>query len=479
MHSTIKNKIIHFYFNLTRKKEQTDLEALSILLDEILILLKTSLYDCDDTIEIDMFLSYFILLYKLIAYTRDITEGKGERDLAYMMMDIWYKHFPILTNNMLETISNTYGSWKDLKYFCKYTKNEECINFCIELWNNQLEKDITDITSSNVCKWIPREKSAFGWLFEKSAEEWYNRVPLDSGKKHIKKDYRKLLSFLNKKIDTPQIKQTQQNWSGLKPENVSVTTLSKQYHTFMEKIECPETFFSKKSENPMKNQKSFHLGEYIKNPHIQNQKYWNIIKNEILQKREKNQKLNILPMINISVDEYYDAVGIGCMLSEISAIKDRILVYDENASWIKISECDLPTKIKRIKAKTVIKNKTNILKAIQLIQNATPYSSIDANLIIIIISDFTTEPPDLDKKINEIFTTKNIKIIYWNIGSKISNIQIPENNLMVSGTSSSTIHYLHENIDNIPDAYSLITTMINNDRYKKVEEYFQTKIMYE
>jgi len=477
MHSNIKNKIIHFYFNLTRKKEQTDLEALSILLDEILILLKTSLYDCDDTIEIDMFLSYFILLYKLIAYTRDITEGKGERDLTYMMIDIWYKHFPILANNMLETISNTYGSWKDLKYFCKYTKNEECIDFCIELWNNQLEKDITDTTSSNVCKWIPREKSAFGWLFEKSAEEWYNRVPLNSEKKYIKKDYRKLLSFLNQKIDTPQIKQTQQNWSSLNPENISVTTLSKQYHTFMKRIECPETIFSKKNEKP--NQKSFHLGEYIKNPHIQNQKYWNIIKNEILQKREKNKKRNILPMINISVDEYYDAIGIGCMLSEISAIKDRILVYDENASWIKISECDLPTKIKRIKEKIIKKGKTNILKAIQLIQNATSYSSLDTNLIIIIISNFTTEPPDLDKKINEIFTTKNIKIIYWNIGSKISNIQIAENNLTISGTSSSTIHYLYENIDNIPDTYSLITNMINNDRYKKVEEYFQTKIMYE
>ena len=426
-----------------------------------------------------MFLSYFILLYKLIAYTRDITQGKGERDLTYMMMDIWYKHFPILGNNMLETITNTYGSWKDLKYFCKYTKNEKCIDFCIELWNNQLEKDITNTISSNVCKWIPREKSAFGWLFKKSAEEWYNRVPLSSEKKNIKKDYRKLLSFLNQKIDTPQIKQTQQRWSEIIPEHLSVTTLSKQYHTFMERIEYPETFFSTKTKSEKPIQKSFHLGEYIKNPHIQNQKYWNIIKHGILQKREKNKKRNILPMINISVDEYSDAIGIGCMLSEISAIKDRILVYDENASWIKISECDLPTKIKKIKEKMIKKGKTNILKAIQLIQNATPYASLDTNLIIIIISDFTTEPSDLDKKIDEIFTTKNIKIIYWNIGSKISNIQMPENNLVISGTSSSTIQYLYENIDYIQNAYSLLTTMINNDRYKNIEDYFQTKIMYE
>ena len=125
------------------------------------------------------------------------------------------------------------------------------------------------------------------------------------------------------------------------------------------------------------------------------------------------------------------------------------------------------------------KGKTNILKAIQLIQNATPYASLDTNLIIIIISDFTTEPSDLDKKIDEIFTTKNIKIIYWNIGSKISNIQMPENNLVISGTSSSTIQYLYENIDYIQNAYSLLTTMINNDRYKNIEDYFQTKIMYE
>ena len=97
-HDTIKTKIIFFYFGLTRKYKIEDLESLSEILDNILYLIKTSLCECDDTLEINHYISYFILLYKLIVYTRDINEGKGERDLSYMMIEVWYKYFPIYLN---------------------------------------------------------------------------------------------------------------------------------------------------------------------------------------------------------------------------------------------------------------------------------------------------------------------------------------------------------------------------------------------
>jgi hypothetical protein len=236
--NTIKNKIVFFYFGLTRKHTKEDLESVSKILDDILNLLKITLYECDDTLEIEIYISYFILLYKLIIYTRDIYEGKGERDLSYMMIDVWYKYFPILAKYMLEIIPENYGSWKDLKYFCKYTTHDTCIDYCIELWNNQLEKDVnTDGKISMVSKWIPREKNAFGWLFEKSAIEWYSRMcsNLQINKNQIKKEYRTTISSIHRKLDTPQIKESQGNWSKIIPENTSITTKSKQYNTFMNK----------------------------------------------------------------------------------------------------------------------------------------------------------------------------------------------------------------------------------------------------
>jgi hypothetical protein len=108
----IQKDIVFFYFCCTRKYNHTDLFLLSLQLNNILTKIKTRLCECDDTLEIEHYISYFILLYKLIVYTRDITEGKGERDLTYMMMDIWYDHFPVLSKHILEIIPEKYGSWK-------------------------------------------------------------------------------------------------------------------------------------------------------------------------------------------------------------------------------------------------------------------------------------------------------------------------------------------------------------------------------
>jgi hypothetical protein len=494
-HSTIKKKIVFFYFGLTRKHTKEDIESLSKILDELLNILKTSLCECDDTLEIRVYISYFILLYKLIVYTRDIFSGKGERDLTYMMIEIWYKYFPILAKYMLEIIPENYGSWKDLKYFCKYTNHDICIDYCIELWNNQLEKDVKEDENgkiSMVSKWIPREKSAFGWLFEKSAIEWnsrtYSNLPINQNQ--IKKEYRKIISSLNRKIDTPQIKETQRKWSKIIPENISITTKSKQYNTFMNKtqnikpdrIQCQsnfENYFSIISSLQTSTDyrssmriKSFQLGEYIKNPHIQNQKYWNEIKKDILQTKTRNN-LNhfLLPIINISItnnDEYIDAIGIGCMISEISRIKNRVIVYDQNASWINLTGCDLENKIKKIKARTVLKGNSNIWSAIELIKEAKP----DKNIIMVIISDFSIE------KIDELEKSEIGNIIFWNIGSKIPIFQIPRKNIVISGTSSSTINNILEIIDKDNyDPYFFINELTNQIRYIPVEEFFQNTIM--
>jgi hypothetical protein len=502
-HTIIKNKIIFFYFCLTRKHNEKDLHDLSILLDDLLYILKLSLYECDENVEIDIYISYFILLYKLVAYTRDICLGKGERDLTYIMVEIWYKYFPVLAKHMLQTIAEVYGSWKDLKYYCKYTKHEKMMDYSIELWNNQLEKDLLSFSTekiSNVSKWIPREKSTFGWLFEKCAIDWYPRfygtIPLNTN--IIKKEYRQILSSVNCILDTTQIKETQKKWNEIIPENTSITTKSKQYYTFIntnnyllkERIQCKhnfEKYFSQNKPEKEKRMKSFHLGEYIKHPHLQNQKYWNEIKKDILQTRKKDNQTNIyiLPIVNISIvnpEEYIDAIAIGCMFTEISALKNRMIVYDTYASWINLSNDDFETKINKIKQKTVCKgSSSSILNAIQLL---TKQKMDLSQLHIVIISDFSMESYDLDSKIKEMFYILSIKppkIIYWNIGSKIPICHLTAENVCVSGSSSSTLKYVYQNIDNenMKDTYSLLNDIINQPRYFKIEEYFKKKIMKE
>ena len=35
-----------------------------------------------------------VMLFKLIVQTRDVVQGKGERDIAYMQLPVWYSYYP-------------------------------------------------------------------------------------------------------------------------------------------------------------------------------------------------------------------------------------------------------------------------------------------------------------------------------------------------------------------------------------------------
>ena len=80
------------------------------------------------------FKDQFTMMYKLIAQTRDIVNGKGEQQLAYMQVFNFYNcGYEALAFKAFEKMvfidnSHPYGSWKDVKYMCKYIKNNTIEN---------------------------------------------------------------------------------------------------------------------------------------------------------------------------------------------------------------------------------------------------------------------------------------------------------------------------------------------------------------
>jgi hypothetical protein len=203
-----------------------------------------------------------INLFKIIGKTRDINGGKGEYTLSYMMIWTWFKYFPdaakaalslffIEPNRVNPTFEkqDPYGSWKDIKYFCKFLKehgeslDHPLISEAIRLTNEQLRKDINCLPSevTLAAKWVPREKSSFGWLYQAVATDYYkeymatadSRQREDKAILKCKTEYRKLLSCLNKKIDTLQIKQCANLWSDIDFKNVTSISLSKQKKAFL------------------------------------------------------------------------------------------------------------------------------------------------------------------------------------------------------------------------------------------------------
>jgi|LauGreDrversion2_2_1035103.scaffolds.fasta_scaffold02239_1 hypothetical protein len=234
----IRESICKLWFNLSRKNDG-GLKLFGIELFDVLTKLKTKIKTNGQ------FMEYLKLLFCMIAHTRDIAFGRGEMDITYSMIYTWYRVFPVLAVYALEILVQSsgngdlsYGSWKDISRLCEFikkeTRNDEhpLIITAIEMANKQLRRDITktrngDDNISNVCKWIPREKSKRGWLFDMFVKDFYpvkNFYPRmhsydDLFEKRVKTfswnkaKYRKLLSELNARIDTTEIKLCQNKWS--------------------------------------------------------------------------------------------------------------------------------------------------------------------------------------------------------------------------------------------------------------------------
>ena len=69
-----------------------------------------------------------LILYKILAQTRDIVAGKGEYMLAYIQLYAWAEVNIELAKHALfcfvhsEKDTHPLGSWKDMKYFAEYCK---------------------------------------------------------------------------------------------------------------------------------------------------------------------------------------------------------------------------------------------------------------------------------------------------------------------------------------------------------------------
>ena len=281
-----EDKIVQLYYLLSRRDNDYEIDKIGLILEETLRSLKNNitLHKSVSTI----FYKYLILLYKMIAQTRDIIYGKGERKLTYMMIYIWYKFYPtlaiyalhrlvdilILPDNYdsieidelvqkyLATRRHAFGCWKDIKYLCYFLRsrshNHPLIDVAISIMNKQLYRDwiVVDICSrhcldfrnvlSFVAKWVPRENTKFEWVFEKSAIQWAQMVtPFylknelltyaqnDALLKKCKTNYRIICSSLNRLLDTTEIKQCSGNWNSIIPSNIPKHSMNRQKNALL------------------------------------------------------------------------------------------------------------------------------------------------------------------------------------------------------------------------------------------------------
>lgn len=555
--NNIKEKIVQFHFQLIRTDEE-GIKNLQLILKDILLLLKHNInFGCISKKQIAK--EYLTVIYCLIGQTRDIIDGKGEYNLAYMMIYTLYDFYPSLAKFALKCFVqfedeniHPYGSWKDIKYFCRFCKNNSLlknsdhplIEYALQLINKQLKNDYNNYLNkkniSLLAKWIPREKSSFGYLYQNLAINYFDNY-LNTAKTDIqlkkailkcKTEYRKLLSLLNNEIETLQIKQCSQQWSKINFDKVTSISIAKQKKAFLninkngevrfpfnnDRIECCEHFKSR-IKNTLINE---NINNDIKGERISmadfTKQALELISNpnqdeiDLLNSQWRNNSLStnglgkMIAMIDVSQSMIGDpmnvAIALGIRIANKSIFGKRVMTFSNKPSWINLElHEDFVSQVEVIRRADWGLN-TNLYAALDIILDSIIQSKLNpsevSKMILVILSDMQIDKGDnSDKKtLYETMTNKYKEagirifgkpllpphIVFWNLRSTsgFPSLSNHPNCSMVSGFSPNLLNQFCENginaIIQSCNPWTILTNILENDRYKILSNYLKEEI---
>ena len=553
--SFFQEELVFFYFHLIRIQNYSEFTCFSNRYDTVLRLLKQQM-------EVDRksTLPHLILFYKLIANIRDIHHGKGEHDISYMMIWKLYRFFPTLAIYMIHRFVQpttqqyyVYGSWRDIKYLCDFVKNNSrfqendyLIQVCVELINFQLKQDLSTWKCSansmdrrfisNVAKWIPRENNKFGWLFDilakdwgktqyphimKSALEFTSQIKANIKYKQL---YRKNVSYLNKALDTIEIKLCAERRLLIEPHNITLCNVAKYQNVAFydsdddEKIKCSQQitdYFQNKYSRIIQPAKGYYkyntssslpIYVYVKQAIAFIDKYGCIENSQfvILNKQwdylstplSQSFISDMIPIIDISStmrthddDPLYAAIGYAILISQHSTIKNRFIAVDNIPICIQFD--DNMTFIHKVKTvietiSSLYSTKSSFIDAFHLIGRSLQFDSSDINIQnmqFVIFSTFTEQSDYVDSAlyhniINTLssYTKYTPHIAFWNL-SKFDNTLIPchfnqPKTKLISGFSPHLVYHLHNyTLSNVYTPYTTLQRILDGNQYLILQEY--------
>jgi Mg-chelatase subunit ChlD len=537
----IREKILQYSFQLVRTSTDSNLKS---VLKDMLTILKCQSKSVS-TVEKELARGYLSMLYRMIGHTRDIIDGKGEYNLTYMMICVWYDFFPELAKFALKCLVDLgdrnihqYGSWKDIKYFCDYVKTETGNNihhplifYAVKLVNNQISKDYEKllINSNEVsltAKWVPREKSSFGWLYEQLATDHFVHIVSTATNSHsiqkailkCKTEYRKVLSALNRKIDTLQIKQCGKVWSTIDFNRVTSISITKQKKAFLnvksdgevrfpditDRVQCAENF-SNHVQSTIKNcseikGKRVGMADFTKQALELIRGNNNQVEKDILNSqwrdnaRQTGALGKMIAMVDVSGsmdgDPMNVAIALGLRIAEKSVLGKRVMTFSAKPTWVKLDGYnDFVSQVNVVKDAEWGMN-TNFNAALDLILNAIIENKMAAedvqDMILVILSDMQMDSGDTCNK-QVLYDTMKAKyeaagirvqgapykpphILFWNLSSSsgFPSLSNQPNCSMMSGFSPALLNlFCDQGLDALQACtpWFLLEKSLANDRY--------------
>ena len=473
---TLQEKITQFSFQLVRTSSETGFSTVAKETKDILSIIMNGIKTFDkgsDTYNkcIDM----GIIMFKLLAQTRDIICGKGEYALFYVMLLEWAKIDFGFFEYVIETLvydvegeggdknsrQHPLGSWKDMKYFLTYVKGQmlngsmenetenkknsdlytRFVDKVVHLINQQLRIDEQELQNNGsrfslVARWIPREKSKkFGWLYYYLAMSYsQHQIPHDTTHPSYERAvnrafmvYRKIISALNKKLDTTQVKQCDGKWAEINFDNVTSITMHKQTNSFLNLKKNGKTTRCENDEDrdDCKNNYEEYLRNVVDGKSKIKGKRVSIIdfvKSAVhcitkclpcespvittLNEQWKSNSTqngnlgNFIAMADVSgsmmednCNPLYSAIGLSIRVAEKSILGQRVMTFSERPTWVQLGVQDSDTFVKQVsKLRTSSWGMTtNFYLALDLIRegiedNKLP-REVAENLVLVVFSD--------------------------------------------------------------------------------------------
>lgn len=458
--SDIQEQLVQIFFQSVRTT--TDgLNNLQSKLDVLLGSIKNGILTETDQVKKGCYIDYLVRCFQLIGMTRDIESGKGERDLAYMMLFVWWGHFPRLAELCLSRFVLSiegvvpYGSWKDIKRLCQYvrlksnTDSHPFIEYALRLMCDQLRKDSVEGVKqiSLVARWVPRESSkSYGWLFCILAAKMFPEYLKSAEKKgghdtkvraftKAKMMLSRMVVQLNRRLDTTQIKMCSQDWSHINPHCVPSVLLMKNRAAFLNKTKkggqkndsidrvlCAKNFEEYINERVAKGKtvKGSKVGivDFVK----QGLNAFDSTQQAVLNAQWEDfiSKINggkdIVAMVDqsgsMSGDPYYAAVGLGLAIASKSALGKRILTFSSEPRWISLENKEtLISGLHELRKYDHLSGLgTDFFKALSLLLNACVSASLPndvvAGMTLAILSDMQIDCP-YNRVDSQLYTATN------------------------------------------------------------------------
>jgi hypothetical protein len=338
-------------------------------------------------------------LVVLAFHTRDILEGKGERDLFYNMFHALYKKSPDVVLKLVTLIPD-YGAWFDLQkivengikngdlsslqftvgtayaavrnseYITAF-KNNALVDKITSVYSEQLHKDNSSESKATLAaKWAPRENKHNGWLGQLIASKSFPGV---RDHKERLKLYRKLLSAVNAGINTVERNmchdaEGQHHFADIQPSKVPARCLKTKRKAFFnedkaggirkpddpDRMACREKFQTHMAK-AVKGEAKVHGKVLMPHEFVVElnsgrvstgndrdtlQAQWNDMRDGVLAKGTLGKTVVMCDFSGSMSGTPMDvSMGLGLLCAETTspAFRDRIITFDSQPTWHNIS----------------------------------------------------------------------------------------------------------------------------------------------